>query len=55
MVSEAVGLARPVMSVKVVEIPGWPIEFIGQAAWVVRLRSGSTWAASICAKASTCM
>ena len=44
-----------VTSVNVVEIPDWPIEVIGQAACVDMLRSGSTCAASMSAKASTCM
>ena len=44
-----------VTSVNVVEIPGWPIEVIDQAACVDMLRSGSISAASMSAKASTCM
>jgi hypothetical protein len=46
---------REITSVKVVEIPVWAPESIGQAACVVMLRSRSLSAASICAKASTCM
>ena len=45
----------PVTSVNVMEIPGWPIEVIGQAACVDMLRSGSISAVSMSAKASTCM
>lgn len=44
-----------VPSVNVVEIPGWPCEVIGQTACVDMLRSGSISAASMSAKASTCM
>ena len=44
-----------VTSVKVVEIGVWPPESMGQAGCVVMLRSRSLSAASICAKASTCM